>query len=76
MWQVAELSASLKAKEDELSRANQLITTLQQQKITLEGKVDVVAEKDSRISYLERREQSTWNALLHKVGGHPSADAA
>ena len=54
-------------KECALETAQSEIHRLKEVIRLKDGELAVVAEKDSRINYLEKREESTWQALLAKA---------
>ena len=67
MDQVAELDLTIKQKDCALETAQSEIQQLKELIRLRDGELAVVAEKDSRINYLEKREESTWQALLAKA---------
>jgi hypothetical protein len=64
---VLELKINARKVTSELESArlenNSLRETLEKQ----QGILNVVTEKNARIAYLEKREASTWHALLAKA---------
>ena len=57
---------TLEAKELELMEKGALVHELKQGVETLRGEMNCINEKNKMINYLEKREDSTWQALLAK----------
>ena len=57
---------TLKAKELELLEKGEQVHELKQGMETLRGAMNCINEKNKMINYLEKREDSTWQAPLAK----------